>query len=65
MDKTNKKARFIKIYANLPINIRNDIIYVLPNENRPISWNAAFLEVENNTETGKLILENLDELNII
>ena len=52
-----KKERFLKIYANLPINLRNEIIYVLP-DNRPLTWNAAFIEVDNGTDLGKQILDN-------
>ena len=52
-----KKERFLKIYANLPINLRNEIIYVLP-DNRPLTWNAAFIEVDNGTVLGKQILDN-------
>ena len=64
MTNPDKKARFLKIYSNLPINLRDDIIYVLP-EKGPITWNAAYLEVDNETKLGNLILEKLDELGFI
>lgn len=63
-ENTNKKGQFLKVYANLPINLRNDIIYVLP-EKGPITWNAAYLEIDNETELGKMILGKLDDLNFI
>lgn len=63
-ENTNKRERFLKVYANLPINLREDIIYVLP-EKGPITWNAAYLEIDNETELGKMILGKLDELNFI
>lgn len=58
------KGRFIKVYSNLPINLRNEVILVLPDRG-PITWNVAFLEVQNETELGKIIIEKLIELKII
>ena len=60
----NNKERFIKIYANLPVNLRNEIIAVLP-EIGPITWNVAYLEISNNTELGKQILVKLSDFKII
>lgn len=60
----NKKERFLKTYSNLPINVRNDIIYVLPDKG-PITWNAAYLEISNNTPFGNELLDKLDELKFI
>ena len=58
------KEQFMKIYANLPVNLRNEIISVLPNVG-PVTWNVAYLEISNNTELGGKILEKLSELKII
>ncbi|PJB17760.1 hypothetical protein CO116_00510 [Candidatus Falkowbacteria bacterium CG_4_9_14_3_um_filter_38_19] len=58
------KDRFFKVYSNLPINLRNEVILVLPDKG-PITWNAAFLEINNETELGKTILKKLVELKII
>lgn len=58
------KERFLQTYANLPVNIRNEIIYVLP-DNRPLTWNAAFIEVDNDTELGKQIVSKLAKLGFI
>lgn len=58
------KERFLKIYANLPINLRDEIILVLFNKG-PITWNIAYLEVKQNTKLGEKILKKLDELGII
>jgi len=58
------KERFFRIYANLPFNIRNgEIIAVVDGE--PFTWNAARIEVENNTKKGEEILEKLVKLEII
>ncbi len=58
------KDSFLKVYANLPINLRNEVILVLPDKG-PITWNVAFLEISNETELGKMILKKLMELKII
>ena len=61
MDKI--KERFLKAYSDLPEKIRGEII-VLVND-KPFTWNSAYLEIKNDTETGKQILNNLKELGII
>jgi len=58
------KDRFIKVYSNLPINLRNEVILVLPSAG-PITWNVASLEINGETEIGKTILAKLIELKII
>ncbi|MDD4989712.1 MAG: hypothetical protein PHW31_00140 [Candidatus Pacebacteria bacterium] len=58
------RERFLKIYANLPIAVRQEIILVL-DDNQPITWNAAFIEVNANTELSKVILKKLQRLEII
>lgn len=58
------KESFMKIYANLPVNLRNEIIAVLPDVG-PITWNVAYLEISSDTELGKKILEKLSNFKII
>ncbi len=58
------KARFFKIYANLPLSAREEIIYVLP-EKGPITWNVAYLEINNKTQFGEEILKKLVEFKFI
>ncbi len=58
------KERFLKIYANLPINLREEIILVLPGKG-PITWNIAYLEIKQDTQLAEEILKKLDELSII
>lgn len=58
------KERFLKIYANLPVNLRSEIIAVLPDVG-PITWNVAYLEISNDTELAKKILEKLSHFKII
>lgn len=58
------REKFLKIYANLPIAVRQEIILVL-DESQPITWNVAFVEVNANTGISKIILEKLQRLEII
>lgn len=58
-----KRERFLKVYSNLPINLRKEIILVI--EDKPITWDVAYLEVKNNTALGEKILNKLAELKII
>jgi hypothetical protein len=58
------KEKFLKIYANLPLGVRREIILVL-DDNRPITWDVAFIEVEADTPLSKTILEKLENLKII
>ena len=57
------KEGFFKIYANLPIEERNNVVVVI--NKQPISWNIAYLEIKNNTKLGQQILKTLKELGIL
>ena len=57
------KEDFLKIYADIPINIRRDIILVVDEE--PITWNVAYMEIINDTSKAEDILKKLRELSII
>lgn len=57
------KAKFQQIYANLPLNQRSEIVVVVDDE--PFTWNSAKIEVENDTEKGKQILDKLVELQLV
>lgn len=61
--KNNRRERFLRAYANLPLNTRKEIILVL--EEGPITWEVAYFEVKNNTPKGEIILAKLDELKLI
>lgn len=58
-----KKEKFYKVYNNLPLSLRDEIIIVIGNE--PISWKVAKLEIDNNTELSETILGKLEALKII
>ena len=57
------REKFLKIYANLPLGLRNEIVVSLNNE--PLTWNSAYIEVMNDTPKGKEILKKLVEMEII
>ena len=59
-----KKEKFLQIYANLPLGIRQEIILVL-DDGRTITWDVAYIEVNSDTELSKIILEKLSKLGII
>lgn len=58
-----EKEQFLKIYSNLPLGVRKEIVVVIDNE--PVTWDVAYIEVENDTEMSKRILSKLKELQII
>jgi hypothetical protein len=61
------RERFLKIYANLPLTLREETILLLEDGGikKPLSWNVAYLEVKENTDFGTRILKELDELKLI
>lgn len=59
----NSKDKFYKVFANLPLNLREEVVAVIDNE--PVSWRVAKLEIDNDTALGKRILEKLEALKII
>jgi len=59
----DKREQFLKIYADLPIGVRTEIILIL--DNQPLTWNSAYLEALNSTPLSKEILEKLSKLEII
>lgn len=58
-----KREKFLKIYYNLPLMVREEPIYDL--DGKPLSWNAAYVEVKDKTRVGEMILNKLSELKII
>ena len=62
--RAEKREVFLRAYANLPLNARREIVAVLDPEG-PVTWEAAYFEVKNNTPRGDAILGKLVETNII
>ncbi len=61
------REKFLRAYANLPLNMRKEITLVLEEKGikQPITWEVAFFEVKNNTPNSEKILKKLEELGII
>ena len=59
----DEKSKFLKIFGNIPENLRGDIMAVI--DDKPYTWNASYIEIKNDTELGKKILKALKELEII
>ena len=60
----NPREKFLKIYADLPVAVRQEIIASLT-EIGPVTWNSAYIEISQNTDLSKQILQELDEMEII
>lgn len=59
-----ERVKFEKIFSNLPEKIRSeDIIVVI--EGKPYTWNVAYLEIQNKTKLGDIILKKLKIMKII
>jgi hypothetical protein len=56
-------SKFFSIYANLPDKVRDQIVVVI--DDKPMTWNAAYIEIRGNTELGQKILEKLIRMEII
>lgn len=60
----NKKAQFYKTYANIPLGLRNEIVVVVE-DREPLSWNAAKIEIDNDTDKTDEILNKLSQLGLL
>ena len=54
----NKREKFLKIYANVPDGLREDIIVVV--DGKTYTWNTAYFEIKNNTNLSKKFLKELE-----
>lgn len=57
------REKFLKVYANLPEPERYQVIAIV--DNKTYSWNAAYIEISNNTELGKKILKSIEAVGIL
>ncbi len=60
---TENEHKFIKVYSDIPVSLRREIILVIDDE--PLTWNAAYVEIKNRTKLGERILGKLIELEFI
>jgi hypothetical protein len=59
----DKKAKFIRVYANIPARVRKDILVVVDKE--PYTWETAYFEIKEDSTLGKKILKTMQEIEII
>ena len=64
MEEPVARAKFLKLYANLPLGLRDEVILVL-DKRGPITWNVAYVEVNNKTALSRTILEKLSDLGVL
>lgn len=57
------KAKFIKVFANVPEPLREEIISLI--DNNPFSWYTAYGEIEHNTKNSEKILLQLHKIGVI
>ena len=64
---STNKERFNQVYANLPLNVRKEVVLVIEvdGKDKPITWDVAYIEVKNNTKLGEIISKKLTELKIV
>ncbi|MBR9683190.1 hypothetical protein GOV03_01500 [Candidatus Woesearchaeota archaeon] len=53
----DKREKFLKVYANVPDSLREDIIVVV--DDKTYTWNAVYFEIKNNTTLSRKILKVL------
>ncbi len=63
MAELTSRENFLKVYSNLPLPIRDEVVYI--EDNKPLTWNVCYLEIVHDTDLGKKILNRLEELKII
>jgi hypothetical protein len=62
-DEPELKERFKKVYANVPLDLRSDVVAVI--DDSPMSWNVCYIEVNCDTPMAERILEYLNRLELI
>lgn len=53
------RAAFQNTYANLPLGARSEIVATIDGE--PMTWNAVYIEVQQDSEKSKKILAFLEK----
>ena len=57
------KAKFLKLFASVPLPLRNEIIALA--DNQAISWTAAYGEIRQDTDKAKVILTHLKQIGLL
>lgn len=63
MKKHPKAWKFYRMYANLPLGAREEVVSIIKGE--PLSFHVIKLELDQNTEVGYKALEQMLRLGII
>jgi hypothetical protein len=59
------RARFLAAYPTIPVNLRNEVIALIGQENLPVTWTTAYIEVSGKTRNGDEILQRLHESGVL
>ena len=59
----DKRAKFLRIYANIPAELREDMLVVV--DKKTYSWDISYLEIRDNTPLGQKILKTLENMGIL
>jgi len=67
INELENREEFLRIYANLPLAVRKDVIVILDNGEmkQPVTWAVAYLEIKNKTSKGDEILHKLKSMKLI
>lgn len=57
------RTDFLKLYANLPLGTRKEIICVLDDE--PMTYGVCYMEIKNETKLSEEILRYLERLELV
>ena len=57
------KAKFLKLFASVPLPLRNEIVAVV--DNQPVSWSAAYGEIQQNADKAQIILTHLKQIGLL
>ena len=63
MTKIVNSDRFFRVYDNIPINTRKELIVII--DDKPITWDIAYKEIKNESSLGYKIFNKLVKLKFI
>jgi len=63
MTKIVNSDRFFRVYDNIPINTRKELIVII--DDKPITWDIAYKEIKNESSLGYKIFNELVKLKFI
>ena len=58
-----KRAKFLRVYAEIPKSLRSQIIVVL--DEKTYTWNTVYFEIKNNTKISKKLLNTILAMELI